>query len=157
MEGAEVLFDQVSSPFQCSVIAHAVERFSRLVKSVTRPSKGDVPCANRGLLACSLTLLMLRSVGNNKSQSLLFSNDLLVPMIHLTWWRFDPKLRSEEQDPLQWEATVYQCLQIVAFVFRGTRESLDQAGVAPMALARTVLMIHPTQGYRLYDCASAYH
>ena len=141
MEGAERMFDEVSSPFQCSVIAHAVERFTRLVKSITRPSKGDACSGNCGLLACSMTLLMLRSVGNKDVQSLLFTGDLLTPMVQLTQWCYDPKLRSEEQDPLHWEAAVCQCLQIIAFVFRGTDERLQQAGVAPVSLARTVLMI----------------
>ena len=141
MEGAERIFDDVSSPFQCSVVAHTVERFARLVKSVTRPSNGDARGTNSGPLACSLTLLMLRSVGNKDVQNLLFTTDLLTSMIQLTQWRYDPKLRSEEQHPLQWDAAVCHCLQIIAFVFRGTEESLQQAGVVPLTSFRTVLMI----------------
>jgi len=141
MEGAERIFDQVSSPFQSSVMAHAVERFTRLVKSVTRPSKSDARDNNGGPLACCLTLLMLRAVGNKDVQCLFFTSDLMTSMIQVTQWRYDPKLRSEEQDRLQWDAAVCHCLQIIAFVFRGTEESLKQASVVPPALSRTVLMI----------------
>jgi hypothetical protein len=141
MEGAERIFDEVSTPFQCSVISHAAERFIRLVKSVTRPLKGQFPSLDGGLLACTLTLLMLRSVGNKDVQDLIFTSDLLTSMIQLTQWRYDPKVRSKEQDHLQWDAAVGQCLQVVAFAFRGTEERLEQAGLVPIALVKTVLMI----------------
>lgn len=141
MEGAERIFDIVSAPFQCSVITHVLERFTRLVKTVTRPTKGETKAANGGLLGCSLTLLLLRSVGNKDAQNLLFTSDLLTSMIQLTQWRSDPKLRTEEQEQLQWDATITHCLQIIAFVFRRTEESLQQAGIVPATLARTVFMI----------------
>ena len=161
MEGAERLFDQVSAPFQCSIISHASERFMRLVKSVTRPSKGEVLSSNGGTLACSLSLLMLRAVGNKDVQNLIFTSELLTSMIQLTQWRYDPKLRSQEQEPLQWDAAVSQCLQVVAFAFCSTEETLQQSGLVPSTLVRTVLMISrpgkaPRKADRFQVCSSVY-
>jgi len=126
MEGAERIFDQVSFYFS------AVSLLT--LSSVSRDTRDNIG----GPLACCLTLLMLQSVGNKDVQGVHFTSNLLTSMIQ---WRHDPKLQSEEQVPLQWDAAVCNCLQIFAFVFGGTEESLHEAGVVPTTLVRTVLMI----------------
>lgn len=143
VEGAERIFECVSSDFQRSVILHTTDRFTRLVKSFTRPSSKDTARDREhgGLLACSLTLLLLRSVGNKDVQDLLFTKDLLTSMIHLVQWRCDSKSRAEVPDPLHWDAAICHCLQIIAFVFQGTEDSLKERDVSPTSLARTVLMM----------------
>lgn len=141
VEGAETIFECVSSEFQRSVVAHTADRFTRLVKTFTRPSSKDTILAHGGLLACSLTLLLLRSVGNKDVQDLLFTKDLLTSMIHVIQWRYDSKSRAEVLDPLYWDAAVCHCLQIIAFVFQGTEDSLKQANISPTTLAGTVLMM----------------
>jgi hypothetical protein len=141
MEGAERIFECVSSEFQRSVITHATDRFTRLVMTFTRPSSKDTIREHGGLLACSLTLLLLRSVGNNDVQDILFTKDLLTSMIHLVQWRYDSKSRAEVPDPLHWDAAICHCLQVIAFVFQGTEDRLKERDVSPTTLARTVLMM----------------
>jgi hypothetical protein len=84
---------------------------------------------------------LLRSVGNKDVQDLLFNKDLLTSMIHVIQWRYDSKSRAEVLDPLYWDATICHCLQIIAFVFQGTEDSLKKANISPTTLAGTVLMM----------------
>lgn len=143
MEGVEILFESVSPELQRSVVSIVVERFARLVKTFTRPSGKDATGSRThgGVLACSLTLLMLSSIGKTEVNDLLRTKDLLTFMIQLTQWRYDPKSRSEDSDTLYWDTAVCHCLQLMAFVFRGTEECLEEADIVPGALARTVLMM----------------
>jgi hypothetical protein len=141
VEGAERIFECVSSDFQRSVIIHTKDRFNRLVKAFIRPSSKDTAREYGGSLACSLTLLFLRSVGKKDVQDLLFTKDLLTSMIHMVQWRCDSKSRAEVPDPLHWDAAICHCLQIIAFMFQGTEDSLKERDVSPNTLARTVLMM----------------
>jgi hypothetical protein len=141
LDGAEVIFEDVTSELQSAIIGDVVTRFASLVKNVTRTSSNDASRSHSGLLACRLSMMMLRSMGKNHLQSLLFTPDVMTSMIHITQWRYDPKARVSDEQSLYWDAAVCHCLQIMSTVLGGTARSLEDYGIDPGALSRTVLML----------------
>ena len=135
--GIQIVFNSLSGEKQLELGQAISSRFSKAAKNVT-VAKGDR--LHGGQLCYSLTSILLMARGKDSTESV-FTTQLLTSMVNLIQWRYDPKTRLDDPDASLWNASVTHCLQLLSLTLMTTEERLNNAGIKPADLAKTVLMV----------------
>jgi len=139
--GIIVIFDCLSAEKQHTIGAAVCARFTKCVKScvVTRATTRELERAHSAELAYSLTATLLLARG--KDLDGIYSQDLLISMLHLLQWRHDPKTSLGSTNLVAWDAAITNCLLILSFMLWRPEEVLVRESIDLNALASTTLML----------------
>mmetsp|Transcript_17915 Transcript_17915/g.27692 ORF Transcript_17915/g.27692 Transcript_17915/m.27692 type:complete len:2216 (+) Transcript_17915:60-6707(+) len=143
VSGVEIVLDAVGADVQYALMKDISSRLTQLVESFTnkRNASTDASRAHGGVLACSLTLLVLLARGKDSVHDVLFNADLIKSMIRIVQWRYDSKFSQDDAaDILSWKATVTHCLQFLSLVLRN-QETQTKAGMSTEEIKGATLMI----------------
>ena len=140
--GIQFVFDCLPGQKQVSVINEVVSRYAKVLRNhtVARATTKGGERTNGGELAYNLTTLLLLAKGKDSVEQC-FTPQLMTSLVTTVQWRYDPKTTIDETELTFWDASVAQCLQVLALVLWRHEESLAKTGIDVKGLKNTVLMV----------------
>ncbi|GKY98814.1 hypothetical protein MPSEU_000837500 [Mayamaea pseudoterrestris] len=142
VSGTNIIFDSLQHSRQKEIAKAASTLFQRSVKLcvVTRATANELDKTYSAELsyALSCTLQLIRGKGYSSE---IFNQQLLTSMLHLAQWRHDPKTSLGSTSQKHWDASIANCLALVASSLWRPNDVLDAAGIDLKALTDVQLML----------------
>jgi len=133
--GIQMIFDNLEIDTQLGITKTMISRFAKLVKTFTAARTGvEKDRQNGGELACNVLITLLLARGKPAPvQDLFYTRQVLLSLINVVQWRYDPKTKidesnaSEVKNKLYWNASVTHCLQILSSTLWSTKFTIMNA------------------------------
>lgn len=140
--GIQFVFDEMKHEQQKATVSGIAALLAKVLKShaLVRTSRVGEELAQGGILAYQLTTLLLLSNGKESVQEC-FDLKLLLTLVNIVQWRYDPKTEVKQDQVCYWDAATTQALQILSTKTRKSESALKASGIKLNDLKHSVYMV----------------